>query len=303
MAAAAELPRARPEPHMRILVVINPASSRGDTATSEVEIREAFDARRLSFDVVRTERAGHARQIVADQGGDFDAVVAVGGDGTLNEVLQSVDVDRHILGIIPRGSGNDFAWMNGWPTSIPECAARIAARQERRIDLGLWDGGRFHTSVGVGFEARVNYESQRIKHLRGAAIYLAAVARTLSDLRAYPVRLDWSSGSWEGEMLLASIGNGSRVGGAFYLTPDARNDDGMLDLCFAPRMSLGRLLRILPLTFHGKHVRKPPVQMQRGARIRIESPEGLPVHIDGEMIGLDVPGLDLQLAPQALRTF
>jgi YegS/Rv2252/BmrU family lipid kinase len=288
---------------MRLLVVINPASNRGDTAAAEAEIRRAFTAQRLEFDLLHTERAGHAKQLVAEHGRDFDGIVAVGGDGTLHEVLQAIDVERHVVGLIPRGSGNDFAWMNGWPASIEKCAARIAAAQERRIDLGLWDGGRFHTSVGVGFEARVNYESRRIRYLRGTAIYLAALVRTLSDLRTYPVHIDWTTGSWEGDVLLASIGNGRRVGGAFFLTPEARNDDGLLDICFSPRVSLLRLLRILPGTFRGTHVGKPPVRLQRGQRIRIESREGIPVHVDGEMIGLDVGGLDLRVIPGALRTF
>jgi YegS/Rv2252/BmrU family lipid kinase len=289
---------------MRLLVVINPASSRGDTSGAEARIRDAFGARRLAFDIVRTEHAGHAKQLVAENGREFDGFVAVGGDGTLHEVLQAVDVERHVVGLIPRGSGNDFAWMNGWPASVDGCAARIASRQERRIDLGLWDGGRFHTSVGVGFEAQVNYESHRIRHLRGTAIYLAALARTLHDLRTYPVRIDWVGGSWEGDMLLASIGNGSRVGGAFYLTPEARNDDGLLDICFTPRVRFLKLLTILPRTFRGSHVRTRPVEMRRGARIRIESRDsGFPVHVDGEMIGLDVRELDLRVAPRALRTF
>ena len=288
---------------MRLLVIINPASSRGDTATAEAQIRAAFTARKLAFDVVRTQHAGHAKELVADHGREFGGVVAVGGDGTLHEVLQAVDVRRHVIGLIPRGSGNDFAWMNGWPANVEKCAARIAAQQERRIDLGLWEGGRFHTSVGVGFEARVNYESHRIRRLRGTAIYIAALARTLSDLQTYPVRIDWSTGRWEGDILLASIGNGRRVGGAFFLTPDARNDDGVLDICFTPEVSLLRLLRILPGAFRGTHVRRPPVQVQRGARIRIEGDRPFPVHVDGEMIGLDIMGLDLRVEPQALRTF
>ena len=288
---------------MRLLVIVNPASSRGDTQRAEAAIRAAFRARKLAYDVVHTERRGHAAQLVTDHGREFDGVVAVGGDGTLHEILQAVDVERHVIGLIPRGSGNDFAWMNGWPADIDQCAARIAAQQERRIDLGLWDGGRFHTSVGVGFEARVTYESHRIKHLRGPAIYLAALARVLNDLRTYPVRIDWSSGTWEGDMLLASIGNGSRVGGAFMMTPDARNDDGLLDMCLAPRITLLQLLRLLPRTFKGSHVRTRHVMLRRGERIRITSSEGLPVHIDGEMVGLDIRALDLRLAARALRTF
>jgi len=289
---------------MRLLVIINPASSRGDTARAEARIRAAFTARQLQFDVVHTERAGHAQELVADHGREFDGLIAVGGDGTLHEVLQALDVDRHVIGLIPRGSGNDFAWMNEWPASVEACAARIAAGRERRIDLGVWDGGRFHTSVGVGFEARVNHESRRIRHLRGTAIYLAALLRTLSDLQSYPMQIDWEQGRWQGDTLLASIGNGRRVGGAFLLTPDARNDDGLLDICFAPRMRLPQLLQILPRTFSGSHVRRAPVRLERGARIRLRGDaKGFPVHIDGEMVGLNVRELDLRLEPGALRTF
>jgi diacylglycerol kinase (ATP) len=288
---------------MRLLVIINPASSRGDTHRAEAAIHDAFAARKLTYDAVRTERRGHAAELVRERGRDYEGIVAVGGDGTLHEILQTFDLDRHILGLIPRGSGNDFAWMNHWPAGIDECAARIAAGQVRRIDLGLWDGGRFHTSVGIGFEARVTYESHRIKNLRGPAIYLAALARVLHDLRTYAVQIDWQEGTWEGELLLASVGNGARVGGAFKLTPDARNDDGELDLCLVPRIRLAELLRLLPRTFWGGHVRAPQVMMRRGERLRIRCPGGMPVHIDGEMVGLDVRALDLALAAQALRTF
>lgn len=288
---------------MRLLVLVNPASSRGDGAGAEAAIQAAFDARRLHYEIARTERAGHACELVRDHGADFDGIVAVGGDGTLHEVLQGVDVARHVVGLVPRGSGNDFAWMNGWPSSIDACADRIRAGVERRIDLGHWDGGRFHTSVGVGFEARVTYESLRIQRLRGPAIYLAALARILRDLHTYPAHIDWGGGRWQGDLLLASIGNGRRVGGAFLLTPEARNDDGLLDLCFTPGVSVLKLLSILPRTFKGTHVRTPPVRLERGARIRLRADGGVPVHVDGEVVGLDVRALDVHVSPGALRTF
>lgn len=289
--------------NMRHLIIINPASSRGDTSGAESAIRHAFARRNLDFEIVHTERRRHAADLVRDCGSEFGAVVAVGGDGTLHEVIQALDLGRQRLGLVPRGSGNDFAWMNGWPANVEACVERIAAGREQRIDLGHWDGGRFHTSVGVGFEAQVNYESYGIKHLRGTAIYLAALVRTLSHLGNYPVRLDWGTGRWAGDLLLASIGNGRRVGGAFLLTPDARNDDGLLDMCFAPRMRLLKLLTILPRTFKGTHLRVPPVRLVRGARILLECDSGFPVHVDGEMAGLEVRRLELRVEPAALRTF
>lgn len=288
---------------MRLLVLINPASSRGDTVRVEAEVEAAFRARGLDFTIAHTRRAGHARELVRDLGRDFEGIVAVGGDGTLHEIVQHLDLERHVVGLVPRGSGNDFAWMNGWPASVAGCADRIRAGRERRIDVGVWDGGRFHTSVGVGLEARVTYESLHVKYLRGTAIYLAAVARTLSDLRAYPARVAWDGGTWEGDLLFASIGNGRRVGGAFLMTPGARNDDGLLDICFAPRIGRAKLLSLLPRTFRGTHVGRAPVQLQRGARIRIQAAGGLPVHVDGEVVGLDVRELDLRLLPRALRMF
>ena len=239
---------------MRFLVIINPASSRGDTQRAEAAIPATLSLPgSWRSEVVHTERRGPCsadrhRSRVAE----FEGRVAVGGDGTLHEILQAIDIERHVIGLVPRGSGNDFAWMNGWPADIEKCAARIAAQQERRIDLGLWDGGRFHTSVGAGFEARVDHESHRVKYLRGPAIYLAALARVLNDLHTYPARVDWSGGSWEGDMLLASIGNGARVGGAFMMTPDARNDDGMLDMCLAPKIKPGAVAAPAAAHFQGE---------------------------------------------------
>ena len=102
---------------------------------------------------------------------------------------------------------------------------------------------------------------------------------------------------------MASVCIGQRVGGAFRLAPQARNDDGLFDLCFAVDMGLLRILALLPRTFRGGHLRSPHVHLRRAAALRLEAPAGVPVHVDGEFVALDVRGLELQTLPGALRTF
>jgi diacylglycerol kinase family enzyme len=102
---------------------------------------------------------------------------------------------------------------------------------------------------------------------------------------------------------MASVCIGRRVGGAFMLAPQARNDDGLFDLCFAVDVGLLRILALLPRTFRGGHLRSPHVHLQRAEALRITAPAGVPVHVDGEFVGLDVRALELRTQPGGLRTF
>ena len=122
---------------MRHLVILNPASCRGDTRASVEGIRSALASRGLDHDLVITERPGHAGEIVEQRGADFEAVIAVGGDGTVHEILQPLDLDRHRLGLIATGSGNDWAWATGWPSDVAACLERIAREEVRHVDVGF----------------------------------------------------------------------------------------------------------------------------------------------------------------------
>ena len=254
----------------------------------------------IKHEIHLTQHPGHATQLVASQGCEFERIIVCGGDGTLHEALQGLNLQRQHLGLIPCGTGNDFAWMNHIPRGIEAAVERIARQQPRRIDLGTCNQVRFHNSVGVGFEAQVNWESQQIRRLRGAAVYAAAVFKTLSQRRTWPSRIAWEGGEWSGDLFLASICQGARVGGAFRMAPAARNDDGLLDLMFAARTSLWNILRLLPRTLNGSHTRSADVQLATTPWVRLESPQGIPVHLDGEFIGRNETALDIQILPAAL---
>lgn len=286
---------------MRYFVVLNPASCRGRGASGAEHVGRLLQAARLDFELVQTTAPGHAAELVRENGAQFDVIVVAGGDGTLHEALQTLDLERHALAVLPRGTGNDFAWMNGIPMQLDAAVALLATGHERRVDLGLWAGRRFHNNVGIGFEGRVNLMSQSIRGLRGAPVYLAAVLRTLAAKRSDRLRLVWDGEQWEGNALLVSACIGQRVGGAFRLAPNAVNDDGLFDVCIAGELGLGRILTLLPRTFRGTHIDARGVRMLRCRHLQVSAPEGVPVHIDGEFVAADVEKLELAILPRALR--
>ncbi len=291
---------------------MNPAAGRGRRARSPEALDAAFGARGLAFERVTTEGPGHGGRILRERGPAFDAVTVVGGDGTLHEVIQALDLDRHRLGLVPWGSGNDFAWMEGWPADLDAALDRIAAGRERRVDLGRWRAelasggareGRFHNNVGFGFEAEVNRASHARSRLKGPLLYVAALLRTLPRYRAWPLRITWEGSAHDGPTALATVQNGKRVGGAFLLAPAARTDDGRLDLVTAGNLGLARMLLLLPRTFGGGHVRSPAVRTAQSSAFTVESAEGVPAYVDGEFLDAGVIRLTVAAMPGALRTF
>jgi len=300
------------------LVILNRTARRGRGRQNRQRIENALRQHGIDHEIHETQHPGHASELVASRGAGFERVIVCGGDGTLHEALQGLDLQRHCLGLVPCGTGNDFAWMNHIPRSIEAAVERIARQEVRRIDLGTCNQVRFHNSVGVGFEGQVNYESHRIRRLHGAAVYAAAVFKTLSQRRAWPTKITWQeAGSdrthqedlhhadphqeeWSGNLFLASICLGARVGGAFKMAPAALNNDGLLDLVFSPATSLWNILRLLPRTLNGSHTRSPGIQLARSQRIRLESPGGIPAHLDGEFIDPNEARLDIEVLPAAL---
>jgi YegS/Rv2252/BmrU family lipid kinase len=293
------------------LVIVNPRAGRQRGSLIAVDVAEAFQRRDLSFEILTTERPGHAPELIRKHGPRFDAVVVVGGDGTLHEALQDLDLERHRLGVIPLGTGNDFAWMHGWPADLDGCVDRIAAGDERRIDIGVWRGSaaagpreaRFHNSIGLGFEALVNRESARLKGRWGAFTYVLAVIRSLPRYRSFPVDAAWDGGRFSGPATLLDVCAGKRVGGCFLLAPDADAADGRLDLVVADGMGLMRALMLLPRLFNGTHVTSPAVHRHRVTAVRMTFPEGCPLYVDGEFVDDAVRELEVQIAAEGLQTF
>lgn len=254
---------------------------------------------------------GEAAALAQSRRHDPDRVlIAVGGDGTVHEVGGALVGSAAALGVLPTGSGNDFASMISVPDDI-ESAAEFFARQPiRRCDAGRveWrdrDGGHgravFINSLGLGFEGAVAARAERLASVPGLLRYMMAVIRELPVYRCADMRLDCDGEQLDGRQFLVALGNGRRAGGGFQLNPAAEIDDGWLDLCRADDLPLYRLLRILPSVFHGGHVRYSGVHTRRCRRLRVSIDPATPVHADGEMLSQTAVQVNISIAEAALR--
>ena len=292
---------------MRHLVIVNPRAGRGRRGRSMDRLRRALEEAGLDARIETTRGPGHATELVATETERSPVVVVVGGDGTLHETIQGLDLEHQRLGVIPWGTGNDFAYAHHWPLDPGSCLARIARGAERRVDVGIWAGdgagGRFHNSVGLGFEALVNQASHRITRIHGPLVYVAALLGTLPRFRSYPVRIQWATGAFTGEVSLLSAANGPRVGGCFHLAPDADPADGLLDLVHAGPFGRLRAMTLLPGLLSGAHRRSPRIQTARARDFTIQAGEPIPVYVDGEFAGPGFRSLRLRVEPGGLRTF
>ncbi len=305
-----------------VKVILNPYAGRGRGGKVTGEIEAAFRRGNVPFEIAETSVPGEGISLARRARLDGYAIVAAaGGDGTVHEVVnglaEATPEDEKVQGlaVLQAGSGNDFADMAGSARGIDAAVHAIREGNTRDVDLGLveaFDGHNtlrryFDNNLGMGFEAQVTVESRKIKRLRGFVIYLWA---TLRALRAYDqphFEVSWTDGAGSEhrvakEMLLVSIGNSRRTGGAFYLTPDAEMDDGLLDLAFADALSQLGILNLLPraMTRTGLHGQKSvSFGRLRSARIAVRQP--VPVHTDGEILSRNIERLSVEVQPGRLQ--
>lgn len=291
----------------KALVIFNPYAGRGRGAKRAESVVKALNAVDFLFDPVVSENHGHAIELAqraAEAGREL--IVAAGGDGTINEVVNGIMLaGAHgattRLGVMPIGSGNDFAGALGIPTDMARAAEILKRGAVRRVDLGTVNGRYFDNNVGIGFEAQINIEAHKLTWLRGQLMYLVAVFRAMASFPIPVVQID-KDGDLRSDkrILMLSIGNNWRNGGGFKITPEAVCDDGLLDLCIVDALPRREILRLLPKAMKGDHEGEPAVEMARFTRLVVESEQPLPVHADGEILWNDAHRVEIEVFPQRL---
>jgi YegS/Rv2252/BmrU family lipid kinase len=298
----------------RALVVLNPIAGRGNGARSELEIRRLLTAEGLTFDLVRTEGHGHAAELAEQAVCDgYNLVVAAGGDGTFHEVvngLMSCPGQEGVvgtMGVLPVGSGSDFANTVGVPFDLRGGCSRVVRGTDRVVDVGrVWvDGGEpeyFDNTVNIGFGGVVTREARKVQRLTGTALYLPVVLKTVFLFhRAPDVTISCDGRDLDVSAVMICIANGRREGGAFLVAPEASPDDGVFDVCVVREIGRLRMLSMIPSFMNGTHCEKDPVQMMRGARIAVTSQADLIAHVDGEMLCTEGHRIDFEVVPRSLR--
>ncbi|MDH4138998.1 MAG: diacylglycerol kinase family lipid kinase [Coriobacteriia bacterium] len=288
------------------LAVVNPAARHGVTGRMLPAIRELLDGV-VDYDLVVSDAPRHALDLARESTG-YDSVIAVGGDGTVHEILNGLMArpadDRPALALIPTGSGNDYRRTLGVSPDLPTAVRQIASGVRKQVDVGVANGAYFANSMGIGLDARVTAKAVETKvrtGWSGLPLYLRALFFVLfRQFYSHPVRIQFDDEpAVDLDMLLIAMTNGPTYGGGFFITPRAISDDGLLDVCYLDRLSLPGALWRLPFLVLGKHENMRPVHTSRHARVRLWSEKPVEGQIDGEVL-LD-SHYDVQVLPKALE--
>jgi diacylglycerol kinase (ATP) len=297
----------------RVQVIVNPNAGRGLGAQVSPRIVHCLNELHIEHDLVHTTAPYDAialAQRACEQG--YETIVAVGGDGTTNEVLNGMMAHANgnqagTLACIPAGSGNDFAFLNGVPTDVEDACKLIAEGRTHLVDIGeiTIDGQQklyFGNTLGIGFDGVVNKYARKNRRLRGMALYLPAVLHTIM-VTLQPMRTEISvDGVARNETaLMLVVGNGPREGHSFLVAPNARCDDGLFDVITVGNMPRLSLLMLVPRFMSGTHLSHRLITEQRGREITIRSVDPLHVHVDGEIPCEIAHEIAISMLPGRLR--
>jgi YegS/Rv2252/BmrU family lipid kinase len=298
----------------KVKFILNPNADMGNAWKLASDLRpivEEYGGADWAGTVYPTHAIELARQAGAE---GYELVIAAGGDGTVHEVvnglMQVPQERRPRLGVVPLGSGNDFAHAVGVGMNPSEALHKVFNGEPRAIDIGMLesDSGRreyWDNTLGIGFDATVTIRSHTLPVIRGFLMYLIAVLQTIAlNHHAPRMQIRTDEETWDEEILMFVIGNGPREGGGFMVTPDAVMDDGIFHYAAIRKVSRPMMLRLVPEVMNGTHGRFKQIRMGTLRKMELQADAPLWIHIDGEVFsgfGTDVRGLKTEIMPGALE--
>lgn len=294
-------------------LIINPNADLGRAWRWASDLRsvvEEFGGADWIGTVYPTHATELARQAAQD---GYELVISVGGDGTTHEVINGLmqvpAEQRPRLGVVPVGTGNDFANNVGVKIQPDIAMRQVFTGQPRRIDIAVIDSGSrreyWDNTLGIGFDAKATIHSRRVPVLSGFLVYLLSAIQTIM-LNHDPafIQVETDQETWEDENLLIILCNGPREGGGFHVVPGAQVDDGWLDYAAITKVSRFMMFRLLPEVMKGTHGRFPQVRINKFRELSMKSDRPLVIHTDGEIFagfGTDVRELTVKVLPSALE--
>ena len=292
-----------------VSLFINPTAGRGRAGLRLERIQRLFGSSGVVPDIVRSSAMGDLEDQVARHVRDgARKIVVVGGDGSVHEAingLQRAGKDC-ALGLVPSGTGNDFAKACGitldWEQATRSLVQRITSGAPvRKIDIGRVNDRYFANGLGIGFDAKVTRVARSYRWNIGDLVYLLAILRCLYDGVATPdMNIRDEHINLSGPLTLATVCNGPWVGGMFHIAPGADNADGKMDLLIAKPVSRMRILTLLPLLMRGKHMQEPEIIHHLVSKLTVTSATPIESHLDGEVQPLQSQ-FDIEVLPAALN--
>lgn len=288
----------------RRLVILNPVAGRGRVRREWPRMADALRAAGAAFDLVETKAPGEGIALAERAAPAYEVVIAAGGDGTVHEIANGLlrAGTGAAFGVLPLGSGDDFVKM------LPprDAVERIAQGVPRAFDAGRIVAGAtryFANGMDIGFGAHASRNVRRVpRPFTGLGAYLGALALTLLRYPKLEVRLQLDGGeAFAQTTAMTAVMNGRAFGGSFHVCPDARIDDGELDVLIVEGVGRLEILGLVPKIMRGAHRGHPRLKLARARRVRIESAAPLLVEADGEIAFEDARRLEIEVLPRALR--
>jgi YegS/Rv2252/BmrU family lipid kinase len=267
---------------VRLKLIYNPAAGRGRARNHVGEAAEYLRGRGAEVELAESASPADLTRIAAESSrSGYDRVVVCGGDGTLNLGVRHFDLQRGTLALLPLGSGDDFARVCNIPRDVRKACDVVLDGTVREVDVARANGLRYLGVAGLGFDSEVaRYANEEVRYLRGSVVYLYAILRVLPRFTPHKVRINGR----EETIMFAVFGNTPQYGGGIRIAPEAKHDDGLLEVCIVHRTSRFQLLKTLPLAYSGRHVTSPFVELRHGAQFNVESERPMDVYADGERL-------------------
>jgi diacylglycerol kinase (ATP) len=297
-------------------IIFNPEAGQASAIKKLPALRKILDVQKIEYEIELTEAPGHAVELArAAADGGYDCIVGAGGDGTANDVLNGLmlakksGIDIPALGLLCVGRGNDFAFGAGIPADLEAGVDILQKGHRRSMDVGLIKGGEypdgryFGNGIGIGFDTIVSFEATKLKWVKGLAAYVIGAFKALLFYYKTPLLRITNDGEAQLKACLQiSVMNGRRMGGSFYMTPQAEIDDGMFDLCTVGTPKRRNMLGIMLKYMNGTQDKSADVIMGKTARFEVVAESGtLAVHADGETICTAGQMLDIECLPSQIE--
>jgi diacylglycerol kinase (ATP) len=290
----------------RVLICFNPASGKGLSRTILNKFLSYAKANTIDCSVIESSKdvAQLAKLVKNFNLNDFKAVIAIGGDGIVHQLLQILSNSKLGLFVIPAGTGNDFARTNKVLITDPaEVFYQIFNNDPKLIDLGEISYGNekriFGQILSTGFDALVNERANRNRFISGQMKYNVATIVELPRFQALSYRIDVDGTSRDLKAMLIAVANGASYGGGMQLAPHANRQDGLLDIMILHPVSKLELIKVFPKVYSGKHVTHPAVEFLKARSISISA--NSVSYADGERIS-QLP-ITIAALPKSLLTW
>ncbi len=289
-----------------IPLFVNPAAGRGRAGRRLAGIVERLASRGIATKVHASASQGDIERAVGELPAGSRALVA-GGDGSIHEAVNGImQGGRDVaMGVIPTGTGNDFAKSAGIPRDWPAACDALAAKllddaAPQNVDLGRMNDRWFANGAGIGLDAKVTRIARSYRLPVGDLVYLIAILDAMREDIATPRMTISGDAEWSGPVTLVSLGNGPWIGGLFHIAPMADNRDGLLEMLIAAPVTRRRILSLVPKLIRGRHLDEPEITHASIRNLTLVAEAPVESHLDGE-VQPPASRFEFEIVPGALK--